>query len=316
MGRHLLSFTAAAAFVLLALAAACGSSDNAAGPTPTPLGSLAATAAPSATASASTVSRTPSPAPTPTPAPDAPLYIAVGDSLSAGNGASDRNSTAFVPLVRAGLGSKVALLNLGKPGDTSDDLLRGGRLEQAAGEIQRRPDDSIPGNEVRVVTLEIGGNDLLNLYSAYVLTGTCPSITEALQRPQCVQALRDALSKFGPNLHEAIARIQAADPALPVFLMTLYNPFSGGSSILDQLGELSLEGQPDSPFPEGLNDVIRQQAAATGVHLVEVYPLFKGKAYEYISQDLIHPNDKGYRVMADAVLAAMTQAGLQTTGGT
>ncbi len=315
MQRPLLPFVAAAAFVLLALAAACGSSDGVAGPTPTPFG-LAATATPSPAASVSTVSRAPSPTPTPTPAPDAPLYIALGDSLSAGNGASDRNTTAFVPLVRAGLGAGMALLNLGKPGDTSDALLQGGRLEKAADEIRRRRDDNVPGNDVRVVTLEIGGNDLLNLYTAYVLTGTCPSVTESLQRPQCVQALRDALSRFGPNVHEAIARIQAADPAVPIFLMTLYNPFSGGSSILDQLGQLSLEGQPDSPFPEGLNDMIRQEAAATGVHLVEVYPLFKGKAFEYISQDLIHPNDAGYRAMADAVLAAMAQAGVQTTGGT
>jgi lysophospholipase L1-like esterase len=314
MQRRLLPVVVALAFVLVALAAACGSSDNGASPTPTAFAAVAATATRSPAASAATVSRTPSPTPFPTPAPDAPLYIALGDSLSAGNGASDRNATAFVPLVRAGLGAGIALLNLGKPGDTSDDLLRGGRLERAAGEVGRRRDDNVPGNEVRVVTLEIGGNDLLNLYSAYVLTGACPSVTESLQRPQCVQALRDALSRFGPNLHEAITRLQAAGPDVPIFLMTLYNPFSGGSSILDQLGELSLEGQPDSAFPEGLNDIIRQEATATGVHLVDAYPLFKGKAFQYIAQDLIHPNDAGYRVMADAVLAAMSQAGVARAG--
>jgi lysophospholipase L1-like esterase len=88
--------------------------------------------------------------------------------------------------------------------------------------------------------------------------------------------------------------------------MTLYNPFSGGASVLDEFGVLSLEGQDGTPFPEGLNDVIRAEAAAhPGVVLVEWYELFLGKQRDYISQDLIHPNDTGYRVMADAVLAAI-----------
>jgi lysophospholipase L1-like esterase len=41
------------------------------------------------------------------------------------------------------------------------------------------------------------------------------------------------------------------------------------------------------------------------VKLADVYPLFVGKAQEYISQDIIHPNDTGYRVMADAVIAVL-----------
>jgi lysophospholipase L1-like esterase len=41
------------------------------------------------------------------------------------------------------------------------------------------------------------------------------------------------------------------------------------------------------------------------VEVVDWYPLFLGKAHEYIYFDLIHPNDEGHRVMADAVLAAV-----------
>src|SRR2546428_13475870 len=92
------------------------------------------------------------------------VYLALGDSLSAGNGASDRNETAFVPLVHKALGPDVQLLNLGVPGDTSNDLLNGGPLDRAIAEIEQRKNDSIAGNEVTVVTLRIGGNNLLKLF--------------------------------------------------------------------------------------------------------------------------------------------------------
>src|SRR2546425_3746049 len=76
------------------------------------------------------------------------VYLALGDSLSAGNGASDRSTTAFVPLVHKALGPNVELMNLGVPGDTSSDLLNGGPLDRAIAEITQRRNDSIAGNEV------------------------------------------------------------------------------------------------------------------------------------------------------------------------
>lgn len=293
--RYLLAF---ACLALLLAALACG--DNGSG------GSDRATPSPGR------VARTATPRPaTPSPATaDKPVYIALGNSLSAGIGASNIRGTAFVPLVHEALGDGFGLMNLGVSGDTSDDLLRrNGPLERATDEMERRRTDAIEGNEVRVVTLEIGGNDLLGLYTRLVLTRKCPSVTEALQRPECVQGLRNALDNYEPNLEDALRRLKEADPAAKVFLMTLYNPFSGGSTVLDEIGEMALEGLPDTTFPDGINDIIRAQAAAFGAHIADVHPLFLQKYDQYISGDMIHPNDTGYRVMADAFLEAMAQAG-------
>jgi lysophospholipase L1-like esterase len=255
---------------------------------------------------------TPTPLPTPVPTPDqnAKLYIALGDSLSYGNGASDRNTTAWVPIVRQTLGADWALMNLGIPGYTSADLLNKGEVSTATSEIVRRKRDSIASNEASAITLEIGGNDLLALYDDLVLTGTCPTVTESLGKPECVNGLRNVLDEFTPNLEEAIDELQQAAPGVPIFLMTLYNPFSGGSDNLDQLGALALEGKDGTVFPTGLNDEIRTVAEEKGVNLVDWYPLFLGKQSEYISQDLIHPNDAGQAAMALAVLQAMGRAGL------
>jgi lysophospholipase L1-like esterase len=300
-----------AAPALLLLAVACGGGSDDPSPTQSPA-VLDATPRPSATP-APTARRTPTPPPTPTPraatppppSADAPLYIALGDSLSYGEAASDRLTTAFVPLVHASLPAGTGLLNLGHSGDDSDEIVRHGHLDQAISEIVSRNSDSNPGNNVVLVTLEIGGNDLLDLFFDYVVPGTCPTIAESLKRPECVGILSATLENYEPNLQEIVDRLLGAHPDLNLVLMTLYNPFSGKVEVLDSFGEISLEGLPDTPFPEGVNDIARTQAQASGIKLADVYQVFDGKATEYVSQDLIHPNDTGYRVMADVVIAVL-----------
>ena len=230
------------------------------------------------------------------------LYLALGDSLSEGVGASDPNGTGFVPLVHDSLDG-FELMNLGHSGDTSTDLIEHGHLDRAIDEIEGRNGDENAANDVRLVTLEIGGNDLLRIYFSLVQTRVCPDVATALEKQVCVDALRSALDGFGPNLEAALDRLHEADAALPIVLLTLYNPF--GHLPEGKLGALSLEGRPDTPFPEGLNDIIRSVAEGRdSLSVVDLYPLFEGRSEDLIAGDVIHPNDAGYEVMADAVIAA------------
>jgi lysophospholipase L1-like esterase len=254
---------------------------------------------------------TPQPTPAAAPGPptgDRPLYLSIGDSLAAGIGATDPARSGWAPLVALSLPG-YDFMNLGIPGDDSQELLNEGQLDDALVEIFSREGDGDPANDVGVITLEIGGNDLLDIYFDLVIPGDCPNITESLQRPVCVDAFDTALIDYRANLSQVLTALQSATDA-PIFLITLYNPFSGGASTVDEIGQLALEGMEGTPFPEGLNDVIRQVGAEFGVQMVEWYELFLGKQPEYISMDLIHPNDIGHQVMADAVTTAMAQAGL------
>jgi lysophospholipase L1-like esterase len=323
-----LAALALAAFGVAMLFAACGGDDSGAvviatnvstptrmptptrsGPTPSPTPTPTPVAVTSIPTSGPTFPHNTA-APVPTPVDvlgDEKLYLALGDSLSAGNGSSDRSRTSFVALISQALGDGYETLNLGVPGDTSDDLLSG-RIDHAANEIKARKTDGVPNNETAAITLEIGGNDLLGLYVN--LSGKCPSVPEALQKQECVDGLRNVLDHYATNLGETIDALQQVDPNVPIFLETLYNPFSGGSNNLDQIGVLALEGQNGTVFPDGLNDIIRQVGQEKGVTVVDWYPIFVGKYNEYISQDLIHPNDAGYALMAQAVLDAMHAQGL------
>jgi len=170
-------------------------------------------------------------------------YVALGDSLSEGSGASDPATTAFVPLVHQALGDGFELINYGHAGDTSAEMFDHGHFDDAIEEIERRSLDGDDGNDVRLITLEIGGNDLLDIYFDLVVPGDCPSVIEALQREVCVNALNDALAGYRVNLAETLRRLIEAAPGTPIFLMTLYNPFSGLIDTYAALGEPRWKGR-------------------------------------------------------------------------
>src|SRR3990170_3212415 len=135
-------------------------------------------------------------------------YIALGDSLSEGVGASVRGESDFVSRVWDGLPGEFELLNLSESGDTSGELIGHGHLGWAVDEVERRRDDDDPNNNVKLVTLEIGGNDLLDIFFSLVLPGTCPALEQSLAEPRCVEALHDALDEYGANLTAVIDRLQ------------------------------------------------------------------------------------------------------------
>jgi len=238
---------------------------------------------------------------TPPPSPILP-YFALGDSLAAGVGASDPATKGYVAQFAQRIWGPLSLpqdptahWNLGIPGETSTSMLApDGQLRRAVAELDRRNKDDDPANDVRIITLDIGGNDIL---------GT-------LQRPECTpdpgaQACQDILfQQVIPTLEENLKRIlgalrKAAGPQVPILLLTLYNPFSGTGTPLDSLG--------DALLPK-INEIYFHVAPTFDVQVVDIFPIFQGKGPQltHIARLDIHPNDEGYRLMAEAMVAALT----------
>ncbi len=230
------------------------------------------------------------------------LYIALGDSLTAGVGSSDHLSHNFPSLVAQALG--LALMNLGHPGDTSADILSHGHLDLAVAEALSRARDDDPGNDVALITITAGGNDMLAFYEDHFLTGQCPDIPTVRTRPECVRALEAAIQELRNNLDRILGRLREAAPQAEVIIFTLYNPFAGQDSPLAQMGELVLEGGTDPSLPQGVNDVIREAAKAHGAKVADAFPVLSGRR-DLMAKDGIHPNDRGYEVMAQLVLKAL-----------
>jgi lysophospholipase L1-like esterase len=243
-------------------------------------------------------------------APATRLYVALGDSLAAGVGASDPARTAYVPLLfqyfmRPPAENVRLLRNLSRPGETSDSFIAGGQLALA---VAATVD---PTTDTRVVTLDIGGNDLLFL----TFSEPCRSDPGGAA---CQALVQLQLRKFAVNYQIILTALRSAlddDQGKEMILvMTYYNPYGGTGHPYEPFADAALLGSdlvincaaPPGDPRAGLNDLIACGGAAAGAAVADVYPVFGDRAPEltHINAGDIHPNDTGYALIAQTFIAA------------
>jgi len=222
-------------------------------------------------------------------------YLALGDSLGYGFGASDPATKGYVPLFRefleseGGLDTDLFLNNLSIPGATSSSLITQ-QLPTAVAELEDRNGDKKGNNDVEVVTVDIGGNDVLALLS--VCSG---GVT-----PACAAAISSTFATFSANFDFTLDELSAAaGPDTTMIVMTYYNSLVATGcplNALAPLGNIVLEGEPLLGLPLGLNDLIRAIAAAHGAAVADTFGLL---APNDILPDCVHANDAGYEIIAD-----------------
>ncbi len=205
-----------------------------------------------------------------------PVYLALGDSLAFGVGASNPSATGYVPRVYQSLtGSEryreggLELINLSVPGAKSSDLLAaGGQLESAV------------------------NIDLLALVSP-----GSPCLQSASVEP-CRAAFGNVLSSIQTNLNETIRRLRLAAPEAIIVVVDLYNPFSGTGDLREPIADLGV-GQANGVIGAVVANAELKARAAS------VFQLFSGRGGQWIAPDGIHPNDNGHAVIAETVIAAI-----------
>jgi len=258
-----------------------------------------------------------------------PDYVAVGDSVdyglgaTPGNGYTDQFSSYLDDNYFKG---KMSYLNVAVPGATSQNILDNQTTEEALGNPGR-------GNKKRVITVGGGGNDLLGFMQspAFIPCATGDQAT-------CFANLGATLAAFSANLDETLARLgEFTEKKDSVLMMrTQYTGFVQPSCLLnggiDAQGNnwlpaaqvralvnsrivfLALEGTvqdptANDPFP-GLNDIIRQKAAQHGAVLVDTFAPYMAaitQGQQIISIDCVHPNDLGYALLTDLTVAAFEE---------
>jgi LPXTG-motif cell wall-anchored protein len=234
-----------------------------------------------------------------------PLYLALGDSLAAGVGASEPAQTGYVGLVFDALQAEPAspysegeltLLNLGDPGETTTSMLAsGGQMEKALAEIESRRDDGIAGNEVAVITIDIGANDFIPL-----ILGDSPCLSNPLAEA-CQEAAASALTTFRSNFADIMRRLRAAaGPEVEITAVGLYNPLSGTDGPFDAVGDAAVEL---------FNSTVAAAATEIQARFADIFPLFQDRGSELthvaeVPPD-VHPNDGGHYLMAQVVVTAL-----------
>ncbi len=237
----------------------------------------------------------------PARAEETPAYLALGDSLAFGVGASDPAATGYVGLTYDALRKSdryrergLELVNLSAPGATSSDLLlHGGQLEAALEEITRRQEDASSADDnVEIVSIDIGGNDLLALGAAGSACRNDPT-TGA-----CGEQFTEMLQALRTNLARTVEGLRQAAPKADIVIVGLYNPYSGTGSSLETPADVALQQ---------LNSALGAVAADPSVAAkwAPVYDLFRGRGGQWIAADGLHPNDKGHTVVAEVLLAAI-----------
>jgi lysophospholipase L1-like esterase len=241
-----------------------------------------------------------------------PLYLALGNSVAAGVGASDPAVTGYVPvfydLLRGELACrpsdrpgcrKLALENLAVGGATSTTLVRD-QLPEAIAELEARNHDRHPRNDVKVITIDIGGNDV---FAVVPLCSAGPT-------PECLGLIEATLGTFAANFSTTLAQLRAAaGPDTTIVAMTYYNPLpSCRLSALAPLADNVLEGAPG--FDGRLNDLIRAISAANGVAVADTYGELAAENLVG-GTDCLHPNDSGHQLIADLFAAALAGTGAQ-----
>jgi lysophospholipase L1-like esterase len=230
-----------------------------------------------------------------------PTYLALGDSYAAGVGASNK-SNGYVPLFLSFLeGSKaesLSLRNLAVGGETTASMIAKGQFGMALAELRFRNQDNNPKNDVFALTIDIGGNDLLDLAEEGQPCAPPASAADAA----CSSALARALEAVSQNLTAILRSLRvAAGPDVRILVLDYFNPYSGTGKPLEKAGGLVL------PL---LNKEISDVAATPGIDadVVQTFAAFQGKGAELTNvngpEGDFHPNDAGHRVLADLVIAA------------
>jgi acyl-CoA thioesterase I len=203
-------------------------------------------------------------------------YVAMGDSLTAGDGADNQETQSYPALLATHLPSGTRFLNLGVPGYTLDNAIQD-ELPQA---LAAHPP---------LATVWIGTND--------VLGGTCPQVPASCAKE--TTSFKRGLDHLLSALHAAHVRVFVAN--LPDF-RTVPETAGGDSSYC--------KGRCWTPGT-ARNATIAAVASRYGDSLIDVYAASKslwGRP-KFVSYDGLHLTTAGYAALAHLFYGIMHAQG-------
>ncbi|WP_379163438.1 GDSL-type esterase/lipase family protein [Paenibacillus sp. sgz5001063] len=197
------------------------------------------------------------------------LYTAIGDSLTTGFGALPGNGFVHVyrKMAESRLRAPVGAANLGINGLTTDAL--GQRLGSAP--IMRQAI-----RDADIITLSIGGNDLIK--AAKAVSFRPGDLSPALER-----ALRECKRNFSGIMGSLWQLKNGSRRPFIIRMVGLYNPYPQFTEATDWVRQFN-------------GYVAGYSSSVCG--FASIYHEFAGNEYGLLSLDHVHPNGRGYRIIA------------------
>ena len=210
------------------------------------------------------------------------LITALGDSLT--KGAGDETGQGYVKLamelLRQQTDRPVRLVN--------NLAVNGMRADQLAERLKTDRGYRLAVSQANVVLLTIGGNDLFG----FAQTGERAGGASSIDPEQAGALMGEGLERLDAVLGE----IAAINPEAMLVYVGLYNPFYDVPELRD--GSLQVQRWNDAAHA-------RLHKLPNAV-LVPTEDLFRESILRYLASDHYHPNQEGYRRIAERVVQALT----------
>lgn len=224
-------------------------------------------------------------------------YAALGDSLAYGTGATADQGYVdrYKSHLEADNQATVNLTNLGVPGWTSADLLNA---------LNKNPvfQTAVAGSDV--ITIDIGGNDLLRSVALYKI-GACGG----KKNDRCLKASYNKLKSNWKKIFSRVRKLRKGKPTI-IRTMNLYYSSVNMDRSHDSYSGDKYASDFDffNPYLAKANSYLRKYAGNKKILTADVHMLYNGASGTedpqdkgYISIDGLHPNDTGYQIMGGSL---------------
>ncbi len=222
------------------------------------------------------------------------VYTGLGDSIGFGLFApiGDGYVPGYERLIEADSGVNVNAINLSVPGWTSSDLL---------GAIRGNLFFRLSVFTSTIVTVNIGGNDLLGARGSYK-NRTCGGADNQ-------DCLRTGVAVFRDNFNAIMANVLSLRSTRNTIIRTMdiYNPYVNEDRGQDTWpNDQGNDFQVFKPYLDAINGQIAATAIARNIPYAQVYLAFNGPNGDldagdrgFLAFDGLHPNGRGHRLIAD-----------------
>jgi lysophospholipase L1-like esterase len=255
---------------------------------------------------------------TPARAAKGPIQLSLGDSWAIGFGAQNPAEGGYVPQVFEALRKRLdcvpgprkgcdrlRLRNISVGGASTPTLISD-QLPEAEELLEDRNSDRRRRNDVRVVTISIGGNDVVAPIIAACFGG---------YGPECQETIDSEFADYRDDLDRALRKIRNAAGQRTQIVLGTYDNSIGACSLgannpeRVSLADEVLEGS--ARVGDGLHDIMRGVGSNHDVVIADSFG--KLNRDDWVGgSDCLHPVDSGYDKVTRAFLRAL---GFRQGGG-
>lgn len=199
--------------------------------------------------------------------------VSIGDSLTRGIGDST-NQGGYIPYLQKDLENlnevnRVQIENFGVRGNRTDQLLD--RLEKK--EVR----NALKKSDFVVIT--IGGNDVMKVFR------------ENIAKLE-VEVFEKERTAYEERLNKILSTVRKINSEAGIILIGLYNPFEKWFSNIEEVDDIIAD------WNQASRNILNQYERSQFVMIADI---FQDQEENLLYKDHFHPNDEGYKLIADRV---------------